>query len=163
MHGCGLQERRRRNACWPIRPKERSLKHHDFSYTPDLRMPWYTSHAGMGDTPPCPGAVMRVAYVRACATRITLPGVIVFCRYLFSFACRGIQDAHRDQNDAPDSHTTHHRTHILALTPFCHLTLGASQQLHHRRKQRTRLLRRVQYSYPLRESNSRCQIESLVS
>ena len=41
--------------------------------------------------------------------------------------------------------------------------IGASQQLHHRRKQRTRRLRRVQYSYPLRESNSRCQIESLVS
>lgn len=41
--------------------------------------------------------------------------------------------------------------------------IGASQQLHHRRKQRTRLLRRVQYPYPLRESNSRCQIESLVS
>lgn len=41
--------------------------------------------------------------------------------------------------------------------------IGASQQLHHRRKQRTRLLRRVLYPYPLRESNSRCQIESLVS
>lgn len=51
----------------------------------------------------------------------------------------------------------------LALPPFCHLTLGASQQLHHRRKQRTRRLWRALYSYPLRESNSRCQIESLVS
>lgn len=46
----------------------------------------------------CPGMRRPQGTVRSCC----------FPTILFSFACRGIQDAHADRNNVPVSHTSRH-------------------------------------------------------
>ena len=59
----------------------------------------------------CPGMYRSQDTARSCC----------FPTILFSFACRGIQDAHADRNNVPVSHTSRHayrdQSHCLSSSP----------------------------------------------
>jgi hypothetical protein len=67
----------------------------------------------------CPGMRRPQGTARSCC----------FPTILFSFACRGIQDAHADRNNVPVSHTSRHGIWGPKLLPI--ILTGVAARAHH--------------------------------